>query len=129
MPADEFLLLAEAAAARLGQGGLTRPDGTALDGTDIARAVCNNRDQLLRHLATLALNLEANLISLDTPLLGEVGVMTVGEAFNVAAMVAGNRFATRQDRNAIKDVLDRINNNENTVLGNECVVSGEEEGR
>jgi hypothetical protein len=94
--------------------------------TDIGAAVCfkGNKlpeDQLLRHLATLALNLAANLISENTPLTDPPEFATVGEALTAAIEVANNPTATRQKRNAIKDVLDQINNNENTVLGEDCL--------
>jgi hypothetical protein len=81
---------------------------------EVAAAVCNTGDQLLRHLATLALNLAAGTLTRDTPLLGEPDYPTVGAAFD-AAVQAASTGAGRADRNRIKDVLDRINNNQNTA--------------
>jgi hypothetical protein len=78
----------------------------------IRSAVCNTGDPLLRNLATLALNLAAGLVTEDTPLKGEA-YGTVGEAFEQAIRTATNSGASRQERNAIKDVLDRANNNVN----------------
>lgn len=103
--------------------------------TDIGAAVCfkGNKlpeDQLLRHMATLALNLAANLISESTRLTDPPEFEMVGEALAAAIAVANDPMATQQQRNAIKDVLDQINNNENTVLGGDCVGEngGEEPG-
>ena len=102
----------------------------SLDGleTTIAEMVCikGNRapeDQLLRHLAALALNLAANLIDETSPLT-DGSYPTVGDALAAANQVASDPSATREDRNAIKDVLDDINNNVNVLLGQECVDDG-----
>ncbi len=81
---------------------------------EIAAAVCNTGDQLLRQLATLALNLAAETITLATALSGEP-YPTVGAAFEAAVAVANDPSATKADRNAIKDVLERINDSENTA--------------
>lgn len=112
LPPGEFDLLAIDAAVLLTQLQLTP--------LDIDAAVCNNRDQLLRHLATLALNLAANLIDESSPLDGEP-FPSAGEAFDAAIQIASDPSATKEERNAIKDVLDRINNNVNTVLGDDCL--------
>jgi hypothetical protein len=115
MTRSEFEMIAQKAAESL-------TAVPALDTADeVAGAVCNTGDQLLRHLATLALNLAAGAVSLDTPLTGEsfrgVPVPTVGAAFELAIAVAsGEMEASRGERNAIKDILDRINNNQNTDL-------------
>jgi hypothetical protein len=117
MEDGEFEILVDAANAILGPvEGLT----------DIGAAVCfkGNKlpeDQLLRHMAALALNLAANLISESTPLTDPPDFATVGEALAAAIAVANDPMATKQERNAVKDVLDQINNNENTVLGGDCV--------
>jgi hypothetical protein len=85
----------------------------ALDSADeIARAVCDTGDQLLRQLATLALNLAADTITRDTALAGEP-FATVGAAFDRAVELARDPAAGRDERNRVKDVLDRINNNQN----------------
>lgn len=108
LSADRFEELAEDAAGLLG-------DVDALNTSDKIRdAVCNTSDQLLRHLAVLALNLAAELVSEGTALQGEE-FATVGEAFDHAVAIASDPAAPRSARNAIKDVLDRINNNRNTV--------------
>ena len=78
----------------------------------IRTAVCNTGDQLLRNLATLALNLVAELVDEGTPIKGEA-YGTVGEALEQAIRTATNPGSSRQERNSIKDVLDRINNNVN----------------
>jgi hypothetical protein len=78
---------------------------------EVASAVCNTGDQLLRQLASLALNLAAGTLTRDTPLENEP-YATVGAAFD-AAVAAANGTGSRGDRERIKDVLDRINNNQN----------------
>lgn len=118
MEPTEFETLADAAAAILSSVD-------AFSSITIAEAVCirGNRlpdDQLIRQLATLALNLAANLISEGTPLTDPT-YPTVGDALTEAIAVANDPSADRQTRNAIKDVLDDINNNVNTVLGDECI--------
>jgi hypothetical protein len=76
---------------------------------EVASAVCNTGDQLQRQLATLALNLAAETLEEDTPLVDET-YATVGEALDAALAVASGGG----DRNRIKDVLERINENRNT---------------
>lgn len=101
LSAARFDELARKAASRLSSV-------SALDTRDeIARAVCGG-DQLLRHLATLALNLEAETLGRGTALEGEP-YPNVGAAFD-AAVAAANGSG---DAERIKDVLDRINNNQN----------------
>jgi hypothetical protein len=101
LPADEFTLLAEEAAKLLVDTaktlGVSFPQ---LDGGDIADAVCNTGDQLLRQLATLALNLTAGLVE------DEEAAM---EALEEAILVASDMSSTRNERNEIKDVLEEIN--------------------
>jgi hypothetical protein len=114
----EFETLADEAAITLGSVD-------AFNEITIAEAVCirGNRlpdDQLIRQLATLAMNLAANLISLDTQLTDPT-YSTVGDALAQAILVANDPTADRQARNEIKDVLDDINNNVNTVLDDECI--------
>lgn len=123
LPLVEFLDLAAEAATIL-------QSLDALASASVAEMVCfkGNRlpdDQLLRHLAALALNLAANLIDETTPL-SDGSFPTVGDALAAAILVANDPNATREDRNAVKDVLDDINNNANTVLGDECV--GDDQG-
>lgn len=102
MTAAEFEAFATAAAALLSTV-------EALNSRDeIARAVCNTRDQLLRQLASLALNLASGTLSRETALVGEP-FPTVGAAFDAAVQAATGGG----DREATKDVLDRINNNQN----------------
>jgi len=60
----------------------------------------------------------ANLIDEATPL---VNGTTVGQALDEALRLANDPDATKQKRNEIKNVLDAINNNVNTALGDECV--------
>jgi len=101
---------------------------TALASTTIAEMVCFKgnslpEDQLLRHLAALALNLAANLIDETTPLT-DGSFPTVGDALAAAILVANDPSATKDARNAIKVVLDDINNNVNTLLGEECIDEG-----
>jgi hypothetical protein len=102
MTAAEFDAFASGAAALLGSVD-------ALNSRDeIARAVCNTGDQLLRQLASLALNLAAETLSRETALEGEP-YPNVGAAFDAAVQAANGGG----DRERIKDVLDRINNNQN----------------
>jgi hypothetical protein len=79
---------------------------------EIEAAVCNTGDQLLRQLAALALNLAAETLTRDTALEGEQ-FATVGEAFDAAVAAALDGGLSSGERNEIKDVLDRINNNQN----------------
>jgi len=103
---SEFDAFAEKAAELL-------EDVPALDTPEkVAAAVCNTGDQLLRHLAALALNLAAGTVKTDTALVGE-SYATVGAAFDAAVQEAANPSLSREERNALKDVLDRINNAQN----------------
>jgi cysteine-rich repeat protein len=111
LSAEEFQTLAAGAAVRL--AAVAELDTAE----EIAAAVCDTSNQLVRHLAATALDLEANLISVNTPLVGE-DFATVGEAVDAAiAILTGN---SDLDAEAVKDVLDAINNNTNTILGDEC---------
>ena len=98
MSLDDFNEYADLAALML--SGIPGLDTVA----GVSAAVCDTSDQLHRQLATLALNLAAGLVDEDT----------VGDAFDEAIEVAKDLGATQADRNEIKDVLDRINNNVNT---------------
>jgi len=100
--------------------------------TTVGEAVCSTGnklpvDQLVRHLAALSLNLAANLIDESTPLT-DGSFPTVGDALTEAITVANDPAASKEDRNTIKDVLDAINNNVNTVLGEDCVNDDEDDG-
>jgi hypothetical protein len=107
LSAEEFRKFAEEAAGLL-------KDVPALDTPEeIAAAVCNTGDQLLRQLATLALNLAAKTLTRETGLSGEP-YASVGAAFDAAAAEAASPSLGREERNALKDVLERINGNENT---------------
>jgi hypothetical protein len=114
--AEEFALLEGEAATLL---------GGALGALTVGEAVCitGNQapdDQLVRHLAALALNLAANLIDETTPVT-DGSFANVGEAFAAGVATASNPSATKQERNDVKDVLDAINNNQNTELGENCL--------
>lgn len=111
MSAEEFAANAAEAAALLGAVPALDTAG------EIAAAVCDESNQLLRHLAALALNLAADFLGGDTPLVKE-DYATVGEVLAEAIAVATGQSST--DPEDIKDVLDRINNDQNTVLGFEC---------
>ena len=102
----------------IGQQGLLVDSDDLTLVIDVVTAVCNTRQQLERQIAVLVLNLAANLIDEATPLVN--GTM-VGQALDEALRVANDPDATKQERNEIKNVLDAINNNVNTVLGDECV--------
>ena len=86
--------------------------------TEVAAAVCNTGDQLSRHLATLALNLAAELLESSTPLEGETfrgaTLATVADALAAGIQAANTADASRSERNEIKDVIERINENRNT---------------
>lgn len=81
---------------------------------EISAAICNTGNQFARHLATLALNLAAGTVEEDTALVGEQTYKTVGEAFDAAVkhLSGANRLSGSQAE-ALKDVLDRINNAQN----------------
>jgi hypothetical protein len=105
LTAEEFQKFAAAAAERLSSV-------PALDTSEeIAAAVCNTSDQLLRQLAALALNLAAGTITRETPLIDEP-YPNVGAAFDAAVQVAVEG-GSRDERNQIKDVIERINENRN----------------
>ena len=115
-PAEFLLIAADAADILLSVdafGSLTIGDAVCIRGNKPPE------DQLLRQLATLALNLAANLISEGTPYPGQ-GFLTVGAALTEAITVANDLPEDREARNTIKHVLDEINNNVNIVLGEEC---------
>jgi hypothetical protein len=109
LSASEFDEFAEKAAAML-------KDVPALDTADeVAAAVCNTGNQFARHLASLALNLAAKTVKLDTSLEGEQApYLTVGDAFNaaVAHLTGANQLSSAQQE-MLKDVMDRINNAQN----------------
>jgi hypothetical protein len=110
LSAAEFQQFAEDA-AKLFQA--PNPALAALDTKEeIAAAVCNTGDQLLRQLATLALNLASGTVTRAMPLTGEP-YATVGAAFDAAVAAANNPGLSRDERNLIKDVLERINEGEN----------------
>lgn len=103
LSAEEFEEFAADAAALLSSvPTLNTPE-------EIASAVCNTGDQLQRQLATLALNLAAETLETGTPLVDEP-YGTVGEALNAGIAIATGGG----DRNRIKDVLERVNENRNT---------------
>ncbi len=119
LSAARFQEIAEAAAALLNEvDALDTPE-------EIRSAICNTSDQLLRHLAVLGLNLAAELVSEETALEGEE-FATVGEAFDRAVALASDPGASRSERNAVKDVLDRINNNRNTAT--DCSPTNDDDG-
>lgn len=109
LSAEEFQKFAEEAAGYF-TGKLDALDTPA----EIAGAVCNTGDQLLRQLATLALNLASGTLSLGTGLTGEP-YGTVEAAFDAAVAAASDPSTSRDERNQIKDVLERINDSENTA--------------
>ncbi len=107
LSATEFQTFATDAAALF-----QAPALAALDSKEkIAAAVCNTGDQLLRQLATLALNLASGTLTRATPLTGET-YATVGAAFDAAVAAANNPSLSRDERNQIKDVLERINDSQ-----------------
>lgn len=106
LSAEEFRAFSTEAATLLAGA-----DGLASAG-DVADAVCQTGDQLRRQLATLALNIAAGTIEKEDALVNEPGYGTVGDALaaGVKALDSGT-----QERNAVKDVIERINENENTT--------------
>jgi hypothetical protein len=107
LSAEEFQKFAVEAAVLLAEvPSLDSPE-------EIAAAVCNTGDQLLRQLATLALNLAAKTLTRETALTGET-YATVGAAFDAAVALAKDAASSGEERNRVKDVLERINENENT---------------
>lgn len=115
LSAQRFEDLAADAADRL--GGL-------LEAAEIGDAVCNTGDQLLRHLTTLALNLAAGLVDEATALVGE-DYGSVGDAFEEGKRVAADPLASRGERNAIKDVLEGINESAN--VDGPCAIEDQDE--
>lgn len=105
MPLEDFVLYVEGALDRLQD-----VPGIKVQ-TDIEEAVCDTGNQLLRQLTALALNLAAKTVTEGTNLMGE-SYSAVADAF-AAGIAAANGKGSREDTNAIKDVLDRINNNVN----------------
>lgn len=75
---------------------------------EVAAAVCNTRNQLLRHLGTLALNLASGAVSRDDALTGGGSFATVGAAFDRAVQLAQSG-GSGSESNQVKDVLERIN--------------------
>jgi hypothetical protein len=109
LSAEEFQKFAQGAADLL-------KDVPALDTPEkVAAAVCNTGDQLLRQLATLALNLAAKTLTRETALVGEP-YANVGAAFDAAVNEAKSPSLSREERNALKDVLERINESANTGI-------------
>jgi hypothetical protein len=94
---------------------------------EIAAAVCNTGDQLLRQLATLALNLAAGTLTRETPLTGEP-YSTVGAAFDAAVAAAADPSTSRDERNQIKDVLERINESENVATDCDTLPDDDDDG-
>jgi len=81
---------------------------------EIAGAVCNTGNQFARHLASLALNLAAEMVEQGTTLIGEQTYGTVGEAFDAAVKhLSGANPLSGSQAEALKDVMDRINNAQN----------------
>jgi hypothetical protein len=95
---------------------------------EVAEGVCDVRRQLFRHLAALALNLAAGFVDPEELLTGEdPSLVTVADAFIKGAETYRDGDAVPfEDRQAIKDTMDRINNNVN--LTNDCTPDEEENG-
>jgi hypothetical protein len=109
LSASEFEEFSEVAANML-------EDVEELDSAEeVAAAVCNTGNQFRRHLASLALNLAAKTVTPATRLQGEQGpYATVGDAFNAAvAHLSGSNRLSGTQQEALKDVMDRINNAQN----------------
>jgi hypothetical protein len=122
LSAEEFQKFAEVAAGYFA-GKLEALDTPA----EIAAAVCNTGDQLLRQLATLALNLAAGTLTRETPLTGEP-YSTVGAAFDAAVAAAADPSTSRDERNQIKDVLERINESENVATDCDTLPDDDDDG-
>ena len=106
---EEFLEFAQDAATLL-------KDVEALNTSEeVAAAVCNTGNQFQRQLASLALNLAAETVKLDTTLVGERAPYgTVGAVFQAAiAHLTGSTRLSSSEQQTLKDVMDRINNAEN----------------
>jgi hypothetical protein len=95
-------------------------EGVVTSETEVAAAVCDVRRQLFRQLASLALNLSAGFVDPMATLTGEDAALgTVEDAFKKGAEIymLGDAVSFEQ-RQSIKDTMDRINNNQS--LANEC---------
>ena len=106
---DDFLEFAKDAATLL-------KDVEALNTSDeVAAAVCNTGNQFQRQLASLALNVAAKTVTLDTNLVGErAPYAKVRDVFNAAlAHLTGSNRLSSSEQQALKDVMDRINNAQN----------------
>ena len=109
MTREEFEQYAEGALERLRAEGVADMDDEI---GYVEAAVCDTGNQLLRHLTTMLLNLEAELVEEGTPLIGEDYPDV--DALVEAALNALTNDLPRSGTNAIKDALDRANNNVNT---------------
>jgi hypothetical protein len=101
------------------QGAATLLTGVAALDTaeEIAAAVCNTSNQFLRQLATLSLNLASNTVTSGTSLTAEQSpYLTVGAVFEAAvAHLKGTATLSAAAQQALKDVMDRINNAQNVA--------------
>lgn len=95
---------------------------------EVAAAVCNTGNQFVRHLAALALNLAAKTVKPDTSLAAEEApYLTVRDAFEAAvAHLAGSTPLSGSQQEALKDVMDRINNAQNITGCNQLTDEDDE---
>jgi hypothetical protein len=103
---------------------LLAAEGVNVGEDELLSGVCDARRQLFRQLAATALNLAAGFISAGDQLTAPDSG-TVGDAFTRAAKAFTDPNASFEERQGAKDVLDRVNNNEN--LSNGCTPDEEEE--
>ncbi|MFQ5792927.1 MAG: hypothetical protein ACE5JI_20855, partial [Acidobacteriota bacterium] len=92
---------------------------------DIRQAVCDTGNQLLRQLTTLALNLAAGKVSMETPLMDE-DFANVEEVFLRAIELVNDDNPGGEEVEAVKDVLERINHNENFEADPACSDDGDD---
>jgi len=119
MSGEEFQMFAVDAVSLLDNYGgvheLSTPEG-------FASAVCDTSDQLIRNLATLALNLASGRINAMDPHSND-GFPTIEVAVAHAVGVAnGSIGVTGDERKEVKRMLEQINGNVSINEGEECKV-------
>lgn len=94
---------------------------------EVAFAICDTSDQLFRHLATLALNIAAGWVDLDTPHMN-ADYPKVGDALAHAIAIAnGSLRVTRDDRKEVKRMIEQINENVSINDGIDCTVDDDDD--
>jgi hypothetical protein len=94
---------------------------------EVAAAVCDTSDQLLRQLATLALNVVSGRLSLLDPH-ANLDFPTVNDVLMHGLAVAdGTLEVTKDERKEVKRMLEQVNLNVSVNEGEECEVDEQDE--